>query len=534
MRTGRRAPRRGARDGRRRGSVPIGVTTRRKRGSLHDDHNDPTSARRRYPRYVVCRARTVARDGGPTRAHAHARHVASPSVAPPRIEVAPRRRPGPGHGPRRAPSRAAHRRPHPRQLGAPPAATAAAPGPPRHARRRPGVAGPAGARRGVEPADRAPPSSTSNGPGSRWPSSPPTSSRVSWGPGPAPVPYAIAGDFSGPAPEVQAHPIDVLRADGAWVLRSDALEVTVLPDGSLRTARPDGTLLRTESAPARRGAAWEQSFSMRAGERMCGLGEQASGIDRRGATVTLWNTDPGGSWGPGRARSTSASRSWSSTHPDGDVLTFYENSTRAIVPSWAAPGGSGPRGRRRPRSASPAACCAAISWPGPCRTSWTATPSSPGAPPCRRAGRSGYHQSRWGYRSEADVRAITDGFAQLGLPLSAVHLDIDYMRGFRVFTVDPDRFPDLGAPGRRGGRHRGAPGDHRRPRGEGRPRLRRVLRGPGPAPVLHRRARTPRPRASSGRGAAPSPTSPTPAPGRGGRGSTARSPTPVWPASGTT
>ena len=42
------------------------------------------------------------------------------------------------------------------------------------------------------------------------------------------------------------------------------------------------------------------------------------------------------------------------------------------------------------------------------------------------------------------MRAITDGFAKLGIPLSAVHLDIDYMRGFRVFTVDPDRFPDLG------------------------------------------------------------------------------------------
>ncbi len=44
--------------------------------------------------------------------------------------------------------------------------------------------------------------------------------RVSWGPGITPVPYAIAGDLSGPAPAVQAHPIDALRADGPWVLRS--------------------------------------------------------------------------------------------------------------------------------------------------------------------------------------------------------------------------------------------------------------------------------------------------------------------------
>jgi alpha-glucosidase len=29
------------------------------------------------------------------------------------------------------------------------------------------------------------------------------------------------------------------------------------------------------------------------------------------------------------------------------------------------------------------------------------------------------------------------------MPISAVHLDIDYMDGFRVFTADPSRFPDL-------------------------------------------------------------------------------------------
>lgn len=35
------------------------------------------------------------------------------------------------------------------------------------------------------------------------------------------------------------------------------------------------------------------------------------------------------------------------------------------------------------------------------------------------------------------------GFLERGLPLRAVHLDIDYMRGYRVFTVDEGRYPDL-------------------------------------------------------------------------------------------
>jgi alpha-glucosidase len=265
--------------------------------------------------------------------------------------------------------------------------------------------------------------------------------RVSWGPGPAPVPYAIAGGLSGPAPVVHAHPLDVLRADGPWVLRSESLEVTVAPDGSMRTARPGGTVLRSESAPARWGTAWEQSFSMRPGERMCGLGEQASGIDQRGTTVTLWNTDPGGSWGPGKTPLYLGIPVVVSTHPDGDVLTFYENSTRATV-------------RLGPPDLPDEPGTATVRFDGGVLRRYLVAGSVPwlldryseltGRPALPPRWALGYHHSRWGYRTEADIRAVTAGFARLGVPVSAVHLDIDYMIGFRVFTVDPDRFPDLG------------------------------------------------------------------------------------------
>lgn len=55
----------------------------------------------------------------------------------------------------------------------------------------------------------------------------------------------------------------------------------------------------------------------------------------------------------------------------------------------------------------------------------------------------GYHQSRWGYCCEADVRRIAENMRKHGLPCDAVHLDIDYMRGYRVFTVDQEKFPDF-------------------------------------------------------------------------------------------
>jgi alpha-glucosidase len=54
----------------------------------------------------------------------------------------------------------------------------------------------------------------------------------------------------------------------------------------------------------------------------------------------------------------------------------------------------------------------------------------------------GVHQSRYSYMSQAEVSRVAAGFRKRGLPLDCIHLDIDYMRGFRVFTWDPKRFSD--------------------------------------------------------------------------------------------
>lgn len=55
----------------------------------------------------------------------------------------------------------------------------------------------------------------------------------------------------------------------------------------------------------------------------------------------------------------------------------------------------------------------------------------------------GFGQSRWGYKTEADVRAVAQGYRENNLPLDMIYLDIDYMDGFADFTVDTERFPDL-------------------------------------------------------------------------------------------
>jgi len=57
----------------------------------------------------------------------------------------------------------------------------------------------------------------------------------------------------------------------------------------------------------------------------------------------------------------------------------------------------------------------------------------------------GYHQCRWGYRSADDLRELKARFAEHQIPVDGLWLDIDYMDGYRVFTMHPDAFPQPAA-----------------------------------------------------------------------------------------
>ncbi|MDO6472671.1 glycoside hydrolase family 31 protein [Maribacter sp. 1_MG-2023] len=54
----------------------------------------------------------------------------------------------------------------------------------------------------------------------------------------------------------------------------------------------------------------------------------------------------------------------------------------------------------------------------------------------------GFHQSKWSYYPESNVKDITSEFRRLQIPCDAIYLDIDYMDGFRCFTWNKEHFPD--------------------------------------------------------------------------------------------
>lgn len=54
----------------------------------------------------------------------------------------------------------------------------------------------------------------------------------------------------------------------------------------------------------------------------------------------------------------------------------------------------------------------------------------------------GYHQCRWNYTDEADVKAVDAGFDRHDIPYDVIWLDIEHTDGKRYFTWDSALFPE--------------------------------------------------------------------------------------------
>ncbi|MBQ7774314.1 MAG: alpha-glucosidase [Lachnospiraceae bacterium] len=55
----------------------------------------------------------------------------------------------------------------------------------------------------------------------------------------------------------------------------------------------------------------------------------------------------------------------------------------------------------------------------------------------------GYGQSRWGYESAEDIRHVAKQYRENNLPIDMIYMDIDYMVGYRNFTINEETFPDF-------------------------------------------------------------------------------------------
>ncbi len=246
--------------------------------------------------------------------------------------------------------------------------------------------------------------------------------RITWQPGSLPLPYALA-KTDWPAVELET------RDRG---ISSSQIEVRVTEEGDLEFLNAEGDLLCRERAPLHLGESWSVQVDLTPDEHIYGLGDRSSPLNLRGGKYRMWNSDPRGSYGPGDDPLYLNIPAYISLHSRGSSLVFHENShdgTVTIEDHMVVTFNDGAL-RHYFMTGTPPQLL----------ERYTELTGRPVLPP-RWA--FGYHQSRWGYKSEGIVRELVAGFFEHALPLSVIHLDIDYMDGYRVFTVDSERFPDL-------------------------------------------------------------------------------------------
>ncbi len=254
------------------------------------------------------------------------------------------------------------------------------------------------------------------------------------------------------------------RDGGVVRLRTAALVVSLgLDPFRLDVHRPDGSVV-VETARDADGACWgyatlNDAFEVR---RRCrpedafyGLGEKTGRHNRRGREFTLWNTDvlsphataeftAGRAAGDPRGDRTNTEFDpyyvsipfvYHHAHPSGTMAgSFVDNGFRATYDltgpeEYAMRFEGGQYTEYLFAGPAMADILEAYTW----------LTGRIGLPPLWSLG---YHQCRWFRYTQDAVEAVARRHRELEVPCDAVWLDIEYMDGYRVFTWDPEAFPD--------------------------------------------------------------------------------------------
>ncbi|MEV5510574.1 glycoside hydrolase family 31 protein [Streptomyces orinoci] len=270
------------------------------------------------------------------------------------------------------------------------------------------------------------------------------------GAGPQPS-YALAGAV----PEVDDRVVLEPDTDGGWRVVSERLLVVVSRHGAVEVRTPGGVVLRRDQPPrwwepvevaaGEGGPRWMQRAEVPPDARHFGLGGRSAGPRLRDGVYRLWNTDPGGSFQPGDDPLYLTMPVQLVVADAGTHLVFHDNSFDGRVSLWEGEEGAGSGHDRPGRSeirmeGGPLRYWVLVGTPARVLRNWAVLTGGAALPP---AWALGHHHSRWGFGGAEEVRRVVAGYRERGLPLSAVHLDIDHYRGHRVFTVDREHFPDL-------------------------------------------------------------------------------------------
>ncbi|MFE5758223.1 TIM-barrel domain-containing protein [Streptomyces massasporeus] len=272
---------------------------------------------------------------------------------------------------------------------------------------------------------------------------------VFWGwDGAEPEPsYALAGR----CPEADPRAVLEPDKDGGWRVVAERVTVVVSRYGAVEVRTPGGVTLRRDLPPrwwepvGGGPARWMQRSEVGADARFFGLGGRSSGPRLPDGTYRLWNSDPGRAFAPGADPLYITMPVQLVVSDGGTHLAFHDSSWDGTVTLREGEEGAG-SGHDRAGTCElrmdggPLRCWVMVGTPARVLLTWASLTGAPALPP---AWALGHHHARWGFGSEQEVRRIVAGYVEHGLPVDAVHLDIDHLDAHQVFTVDQDRFPKL-------------------------------------------------------------------------------------------
>lgn len=242
--------------------------------------------------------------------------------------------------------------------------------------------------------------------------------------------YAVEHD---PSPQ----PATLHRGTTDAALKTAELTVAVaLPSGAITVRTPGGEVLVSESGsgfePVDQGFRW--TLRLPRSESCHGLGLRGFPLSLRTRRLALWNHDAR-SYRPGADPLYLSVPFYLGHRPSVSYGLFWDNPARGTVDL-----DSKDREQLVYECVRLPLTAYVITGTGPAQVvqRFAALTGSMPLPPLWSLG---YHQSRWSYADEAQVRRVATRMRAERIPCDAIHFDIDYMNGYRVFTWNHHRFP---------------------------------------------------------------------------------------------
>ncbi len=227
------------------------------------------------------------------------------------------------------------------------------------------------------------------------------------------------------------------------LLRTASLTVRIDRDsGSLSFADMQGQPFCADEA----GMQWDLTESeqqrvacakrIEVGEHFFGFGERTGPLDKLGRQLINWTTDPAHGHGPGTDPLYQAIPVFMALRPGLAYGVFFNNTWRSRFDIGAEQPGAW-----RMEAEGGELDYYVVYGPTPEQVSEDMG-ALLGTMPLPPRWALGYHHSRWGHATESMIRELTTEFRKRDIPCDVIHLDIDYMNGYRVFTWNPQSFPD--------------------------------------------------------------------------------------------